>query len=282
MNCKQVKIIIQQSLDGSITELQKRQVEEHCQQCAHCQEYYVSLHRLDQLLEQLPPVKPSYSLVDRVMERIEGEELGATLEWGEHISQVKSNRTSWKNMFYYHRSKVLAFGVSAALLFLFLANPLFHGVVEEKSVADQRNAPSVAQWIATSDWKSLLRHSEKSEYNPNLLQYHVEYEQRPEFNADEMKMLNDEPIILWSRMSENETYEMQLILDGDFQYVQLVRNDNIFFYSHPLPKEACVIIAETSKRTLRYEVSQMDPITNHQMSEDWKIDVVTLEEVRIH
>ncbi|HOJ30551.1 MAG TPA: zf-HC2 domain-containing protein [bacterium] len=70
MNCKQVQQILSDYLEGFVSDLQKKEIEQHLQQCEQCQIELDELKKTVELLKNLPAPPVSEKLVESVMEKI--------------------------------------------------------------------------------------------------------------------------------------------------------------------------------------------------------------------
>ncbi|UQZ86956.1 hypothetical protein SK3146_06249 [Paenibacillus konkukensis] len=71
MMCQEVIELMQRYLDQDLDELEYEQMLGHLKQCPDCTELFQRLVALSEELEQLPKVKPAYSLVDAIMPKLQ-------------------------------------------------------------------------------------------------------------------------------------------------------------------------------------------------------------------
>ncbi|RKD23978.1 hypothetical protein BEP19_06045 [Ammoniphilus oxalaticus] len=70
MSCAETMENMQRDLDNDLTEKQYLAMEQHLNQCPECQKIYTNLKSLSLNLENLPQVKPPYSLVDEILPQL--------------------------------------------------------------------------------------------------------------------------------------------------------------------------------------------------------------------
>ncbi|PZE22734.1 zf-HC2 domain-containing protein [Paenibacillus xerothermodurans] len=80
MMCQEVIELMQRYLDQDLEEIEYKQMLGHLQNCPDCTELFRRLVALSQELEQLPKVKPAYSLVDAIMPKLQQLDQGAAVE----------------------------------------------------------------------------------------------------------------------------------------------------------------------------------------------------------
>ncbi|MVO99484.1 anti-sigma factor [Paenibacillus lutrae] len=71
MNCKEVKELMQRDLDGDLNDLERQRLAQHTQQCPECGAMLQRLRMLSRELENLPKVRPSFSIVDSILPQLE-------------------------------------------------------------------------------------------------------------------------------------------------------------------------------------------------------------------
>ncbi|WP_068774324.1 anti-sigma factor [Paenibacillus sp. FJAT-26967] len=71
MNCKEVKELMQRDLDGDLNDLERQRLTQHTQQCPECSAMLQRLRMLSRELENLPKVRPSFSIVDSILPQLE-------------------------------------------------------------------------------------------------------------------------------------------------------------------------------------------------------------------
>lgn len=101
MTCQEVVEFMQRDLDQDLTEEEAQKLHAHLQKCDDCAHVYHKLTMLSDDLTQLPKVTPPYSLVDRIMPRIEQMERHneahssdvETVSWGKRLTRSLTTRT---------------------------------------------------------------------------------------------------------------------------------------------------------------------------------------------
>jgi len=116
MNCQEVMELMQRHVDKDLNEQEASLMMDHVGQCPDCAAMLDKLVRLSRGLEQMPRVKPPYSLVDAIMPRLAQQDAAMPAE--DETSHAATSRRA-------HRSRrswlarisgVVALGVVVALV----------------------------------------------------------------------------------------------------------------------------------------------------------------------
>ncbi|MBE3555442.1 MAG: zf-HC2 domain-containing protein [Thermicanus sp.] len=71
MNCEEVRELVQRDLDGDLNEMDQEKLKKHLLICEECRVFHEKMLEIHLGLVSLPKVNPPYSLVERILPRLE-------------------------------------------------------------------------------------------------------------------------------------------------------------------------------------------------------------------
>ncbi|CCQ94270.1 hypothetical protein CULT_180004 [[Clostridium] ultunense Esp] len=71
MNCEEVRELVQRDLDGDLSEMDQENLKKHLLICEECRVFHEKMLEIHSGLVSLPKVNPPYSLVERILPRLE-------------------------------------------------------------------------------------------------------------------------------------------------------------------------------------------------------------------
>lgn len=91
MTCQEVMEYMQRDLDRDLSTAETEVLKDHATECEQCAKLYDRLSRLSHNLDNLPKVKPPYSIVDQILPQLEQIDLQHSGVKDEQVTETKVN-----------------------------------------------------------------------------------------------------------------------------------------------------------------------------------------------